>query len=305
MKTARRPQNLLFSFIALTYFLGVSSDVNAQDDLDHSFGAEALPRDAEPIDFTIISPTPNEDEDRVCPTNFSRPATEWEVECKAGLDRTRCIELSAEKCATYNKNAYYTTKVLSYSAYNWLETNGFCAIAIGDELTAICPKGCFEGATELMTLTPEGLEGTTLARDISELDTLAGLTSSSSLTKPELTSRSIRHITQGPEASPLYVFSLENGRELAVTQHHGMVLADGRVIEAQDVESGDLFVDIDGNNIKVQEISRRYTDEDVYNFRVNANDAQGHIIVAEGILVGDLSWQNELVAEMASIRLRK
>ncbi len=47
------------------------------------------------------------------------------------------------------------------------------------------------------------------------------------------------------------------------------------------------------------------TNEDVYNFRVVGNDAQAHIIVAEGVFVGDLSWQNELAAEMESIRLRK
>ncbi len=53
------------------------------------------------------------------------------------------------------------------------------------------------------------------------------------------------------------MFMLENDRHFAVTQHHDMVLADGRVVEAQDVKVGDLFVSIDGFTEEILEISIR------------------------------------------------
>ena len=109
----------------------------------------------------------------------------------------------------------------------------------------------------------------------------------------------------GDEQADLYVFSLSNGHDLRVTQHHGMVLADGRVIEARKVAEGDLFIALDGSEVVVQSIGREPTSADVYNFFLSVETPQEHIIAAEGVLVGDLAWQSTLTSELDSISLRR
>src|SRR5690606_25913995 len=118
-------------------------------------------------------------------------------------------------------------------------------------------------------------------------------------------SQSIQRMTYGDEESDLYVFSLSNGHALRVTQNHGMVLGDGRVVEARKVIEGDVFVGLDGSDVYVESITREPTDADVYNYFLDVATPQEHVIAAEGVLVGDLAWQSTLASELESIKLRQ
>ncbi|RYG21516.1 hypothetical protein EON82_18675 [bacterium] len=84
-----------------------------------------------------------------------------------------------------------------------------------------------------------------------------------------------------------------------------MVLEDGRVVAASEVQPGSNFVGVDGKTVRILGIEREQTTGDVYNFEVGATKNQGHIIAAEGVLVGDLAWQNRLKAELGAIQVRK
>jgi hypothetical protein len=142
------------------------------------------------------------------------------------------------------------------------------------------------------------------AKDISLDHRLVSLTGDSLLSSPQVSGRSIKRMSVGPEENDLYVFTLANRRTLRVTAHHVMVLSDGRVLEAEKVAQSDAFVGVDGRKVGIRSISREPTSADVYNFAVNADTPQEHVIAAEGVLVGDLDWQSTLIGELESIRLR-
>jgi hypothetical protein len=101
------------------------------------------------------------------------------------------------------------------------------------------------------------------------------------------------------------VFALSNGARLRVTQHHPMILEDGVIVEAAQVEAGASFIGVGGQAVAVASITRESTKEDVFNFQTVGDTQLGHVIVANGVLVGDLKLQNELAAEQASIELRR
>jgi hypothetical protein len=120
-----------------------------------------------------------------------------------------------------------------------------------------------------------------------------------------LASQSVKRIAMGPEDPKLFVFTLANGHTLRVTQHHPMVLDDGTVIEARKVTKKMSFVGLDGQPVAVTKITREKTTADVFNFDTGSETQLGHIIIAEGVLVGDLKIQNELEDEQGSIELRR
>lgn len=242
-----------------------------------------------------------------CPGALSVPAFEWEVECKAETNSSRCGNgLSHELCQENNSRAL-RNGLLTQDAYNWLQTNGFCAVNIDglQMIIAICPVGCFEEDTAILSLSEDGAGKWVAAKDITLDDELFGLNANALLSSPALNSRPIERMAYGDEQADLYVFSLSNGHDLRVTQHHGMVLADGRVIEARKVAEGDLFIALDGSEVVVQSIGREPTSADVYNFFLSVETPQEHIIAAEGVLVGDLAWQSTLTSELDSISLRR
>jgi hypothetical protein len=217
----------------------------------------------------------------------------------------RCAMLvPPEQCKFMNDTAL-AGKAITEDAYAWLSRNKFCASSFGQSIFAICKEGCFEANTQLLTLGTNAQRLEKSARDITKEDRLAGLSATSGLTEPILESRTISSIVHGPESIEMFRFTLGNGRSLQVTQHHGMVLDDGRMLEAKDVDIGDHFVDVNGQSVEVKAITRASTTHDVYNFQVDVPSPQEHIVVAEGVLVGDLAWQNELASELTSIQLRR
>lgn len=248
---------------------------------------------------------------QTCPTALPKPAEEWQVECKAAENITRCGGgLPTNVCSEHNQLAM-DQGLLTTAAYNWLSSNGYCALTMDItgtgfySILSICPVGCFEESTEILTVSDDGAQEWLAAENISMEHELFSLAPDALLSAPTLNSRAIERMALGPEEADLYVFSMSNGKKLKVTRHHGMVLADGRVVEAKAVVEGDAFVGLDGAIVEIESIGREHTDGDVYNYFVAAKEPQEHVIAAEGVLVGDLAWQSTLVGEMESIRLRK
>ena len=103
-----------------------------------------------------------------CPGALSVPAFEWEVECKAETNSSRCGNgLSHELCQENNSRAL-RNGLLTQDAYNWLQTNGFCAVNIDglQMIIAICPVGCFEEDTAILSLSEDGAGKWVAAKDI-------------------------------------------------------------------------------------------------------------------------------------------
>jgi hypothetical protein len=251
-------------------------------------------------------PVPPPPPQQQCPVALPVPATQFSVQCKAQQNSSRCGGgLSSATCSDQNVSSY-NMGLLTLQAYNWLQANGYCAVNGGfATILSICPVGCFEENTQILAQNDRGANEWLAAKTISLDHRLVSMTSDSLLSSPQVSGRSIERMSVGPEENDLYVFAMTNRRTLRVTAHHVMVLSDGRVLEAEKVTQGESFVGVDGRKIGIRSISREPTRADVYNFAVNAETPQEHVIAAEGVLVGDLDWQSTLIGELESIRLRQ
>jgi len=78
----------------------------------------------------------------------------------------------------------------------------------------------------------------------------------------------------------------------------------GKIVEATLVDTRMSFVGLDGRPVAITAITREKAVDEVFNFETTGETQLGHIIVAEGVLVGDLKLQNE-VEEEGSIGLRR
>ncbi|WP_375767338.1 Hint domain-containing protein [Archangium gephyra] len=197
-------------------------------------------------------------------------------------------------------------QLISLSAYNWGVANGYYPVIDRyNKIGAVCKCGCFEANTLILTQDKDGFGAWLEAKKVKETAKLVALDEAATLTKPSFSGKSIKAFSRGEEKPALYVFGLDNGRQLKVTQNHGMLLSDGRVVEAKTLDVGAEFVAVDGSTVRVTNLSFENTKKDVYNFEVDASFSAGHIIAAEGVLVGDLAWQNQLGREIGSIVVRQ
>lgn len=237
---------------------------------------------------------------------YGVPAKISVMKCKVKNDalRARCNGgLDKDKCERYNKLAL-SEGAINKAGLAWLRKNGECAMPVMGEIQMVCPRGCFEASTSISIIEQTG---ETVEKPISSLssdDRPLGLAVGSSLDQPELEGKTIEKMVAGEERKPLFKFTLSNGGELQVTTHHPMVTSDGAVIEAQYVRTGDTFLSMRGEPIQVDLIEHVTSDEPVYNFSVEGKNPLQHVVVAEGVLVGDLTLQNELAAEEEAIEIR-
>jgi len=196
--------------------------------------------------------------------------------------------------------------LITLDAYNWGLTNGYYPV-IGRRNTvdAVCKCGCFEANALILTQNQNGVSAWVPAKDITTDTKLFALNEEATLSRPTFNTQSILASTKGEEIPALFVFELDNGHSLKVTQNHGMLLSDGRVVEARTLDTGAEFVALDGSTVRVNNLRFETTTQDVYNFEVDSLGLAGHIIAAEGVLVGDMAWQNQLGRELGSIAVRR
>jgi len=246
-----------------------------------------------------------------CPTIAPIPSNSFVTSCLSN-NMSRCADEITSSVCDILRNQAQSQGYITPEAASWLAARGYCPAVYdmgdgwGTRLRGVCRWGCFAEDTEMLTgFTDDGQVLTTPAAQITAADTLMSMADESSFVETELVPRAIGTPVHGEEKPPLFVFVLGNGSTLRVTQHHPMVLASGLIVEAAQVETGASFVGIDGKPVAVRSISRERATGDVYNFETASDTQLGHIIVAEGVLVGDLKLQNDLAREQSSIELRR
>lgn len=227
------------------------------------------------------------------------------LECKMEENRTRCFNpISGAECKQLNENAV-TQNFVDPSVGKQATDAGICIITapfVG--IASVCPQGCFEASTNILVQGTSGAFQEMLAKDIGKDHRLAALDKDSDLDNPRLVSKDVARLTSGAEKHDLFRFKLDNGRTLQVTEFHGMVLSDGRVMHAEDVQASDTFISRSGEEVGIVSIDRVPTNLDVYNFELDVEKAEEHVIVAEDILIGDLFWQSPKSVESYSKKLR-
>jgi hypothetical protein len=186
-------------------------------------------------------------------------------------------------------------RLLSPFAHQWARANGFYPVVDRNNvIQAVCKCGCFAADTAISTPSGEVMAGAVVAG--MEVQAYAG--------PGELTPRMVTSTTSGAEHAELYAFTLSSGRTLRVTQNHPLVVGDGRMLAARDVSLRDGLLAADGTVATIVAIVREPASTLVHNFGVEAADASGHVVVAEGVLVGDLIWQNQLARDLGAIVIR-
>jgi hypothetical protein len=220
------------------------------------------------------------------------------VRCIGGISTAQC---RGELDYALSKN------LITQRSYDWGVANGYYpVIDRRDRIGAICKCGCFESTTNISVFSAAGGHIEIAASEVNKSHQLVALSSNSSLSSLTHEDFAINAVTKGEEQLPLYVFELADGTTLKVTQHHGMLLSTGEMVTAKDVTKTDSFISANTQDkVEIVNIKREKTLEEVYNFETNGTDDVNHIIVAEGVYVGDLVWQNQLASELGQIKLRQ
>jgi hypothetical protein len=238
-------------------------------------------------------------------------ADDFDMACKAA-DESGCPNrISQELCPVLN-NEVHDAGAITDQALVWLTQNNRCAVAYdaldgrGYHVQAVCRPGCFAEDTQILTASNQhGLTASKSAARVTVKDALIAMADDASVNDVKLVARTIDVPTHGPEIPALFVFTLSNGAKLRVTEHHPMVLADGSLVRASNVKPKALFMGIDGAAVRVVSIERELTTGEVYGFETKSDTQIGHVIVAEGVLVGDLQLQDKLQIELNGIEARR
>lgn len=247
-----------------------------------------------------------------CPATVPVPATDTDVACytlERPVDQRCAAPINPTVCGFLNNTAF-NEGLVTQAGFNYLGTHGFCAMVnnfgAGDVIYDFCPQGCFAADTQVLTgLALDGRQSYAAASSVRPHGHLMTLTDDASVANVLLAPQQVLRTVFGPESSPLFVFTLSNGETLRVTEHHPMVLTTGKVVEAGKVDTRSAFVGLDGAPVTITAITREKAVADVFNFETAGTTQLGHILVAEGVLVGDLKLQNELANEDAAIGLRR
>ncbi len=117
----------------------------------------------------------------------------------------------------------------------------------------------------------------------------------------------LRSPTRGPEEHPLVVIETVNGKVLKLTDKHPVLLSEGRMVQAKELSERDRLLTSEGEVVAIQKIREEAFSGEVVNFMIDSDldHKNEHIIIAEGLAVGDLAWQSSLEDELNKIVLRQ
>ncbi|MBI2603426.1 MAG: hypothetical protein HYW48_10260 [Deltaproteobacteria bacterium] len=219
--------------------------------------------------------------------------------CSDGSEKIRVEDCIAKSRSSRDEGC------ISEEEFRYAESHGVGVFCIGKTIAAACPCSCFDTSTKLLSSTADGEFLWRPVDGFKKGDMIVTPSTYSSLGNLKLKENSVSYKTQGPESNSLYVIVTDIG-SLKVTKDHAILLADGRMVAAQQLSLADHLVDQDGNAIAIHKIFRQLpSDGTVHNVLVHTAKKQEHLVIADGVLVGDLLWQNSLGAELNAVLLRQ
>lgn len=168
-----------------------------------------------------------------------------------------------------------------------------------------CQCGCFSG--DVMILTTSGmLPISKLASSASAVGGYSVATVSNGKSALAASPRLFnKDFTVGPETKDIYNVETESGQSLTMTDSHPVVILTeegSRMVQAKTLTLGTRLLQADGRQSHVTAISTWQLPFDankVYNLDTHGKSDADHVIVANGLQVGDLYWQHKL-SERAS-----
>jgi hypothetical protein len=108
------------------------------------------------------------------------------------------------------------------------------------------------------------------------------------------------NFTKGAELKPVIRVETENKYAVELTELHPViVLVNGKqeMVQAKKLQIGDVVFGTGGEELKIASLTSRMlpaANNSVYNVNTMGFGGKEHVVVANGIRVGDLAWQNKL-----------
>jgi hypothetical protein len=215
-------------------------------------------------------------------------------------------------CPLFQDVAYFTNHCINGTEYDYARSHSIAPICnqfVPTQYIGFCYCGCLERATEIFVNDP--VSGKSSAQQIGSITVgsvqIYALTEDTTLSSVQYAPRGLEAVTTGAEREPLVVLHLDGGIVLAVTELHAILLSTGAMVAAKDLRAGQSLVKQDGSLSRIAQITRVSTSDNVFNVLTNAGlkSYKGHMIVANGLIVGDLMWQNTLAKDLNSVVVRR
>lgn len=217
----------------------------------------------------------------------------------------RCKDVPQETCKRWRETmkdqgciSEWAMKALEKAKGAEGEVGGWPRCTPDLEMYDWCLCGCFHPDTRILVLDANGKQAYVAIREIVKNIHAYRLVVAKSIAftgRQEITSVAIAEFTQGPEDKELITIDMRDGNRLRVTTQHGVLLSDRRMVVAEELRIGDRLMSDAGTEVEIQNLTRETISEDVINLRALGDSLSSHVIFAEGMMVGDVEWQNDLV----------
>jgi len=219
------------------------------------------------------------------------------------------MQISVAQCPMYQEFA--RTHCINNTEYIYAQAHSIAPVCGTFDTTiyiGYCFCGCLERSTDVWVQDPDSgedrmqqidsiLAGSALAHAFTDETTLSAVS---------YAPRQIEATTAGGEQQPLVVLQLQDGTTLGASELHAVLVSTGMMVAAKDLQVGQKLVKQDGATSAIVDITRTPTDDDVFNLLTDAGlNHLGHMIVANGVIVGDLMWQNTLAKDLNAIVVRQ
>jgi hypothetical protein len=156
-----------------------------------------------------------------------------------------------------------------------------------------CPAdrtdGCYIAGTRIAVADGVDLPIELIRRDM-PITTLAGRSSN------------VLRVEAGPEPLPVITVRTDQGQALTVTEGHPMMTASG-LKPARDLTLEDRMLTAAGDHARITELRRDRYNGMVFNFSLPGKQLDDHLVVAEGLVVGDLHLQKQLERNNPALQL--
>lgn len=175
------------------------------------------------------------------------------------------------------------------------------------QFIGFCTCGCLEKTTKVYTFdSATGVGVDKVVDAISTADLVYAMTEEATVDEPAFSARELFATTAGDEAKALVWVKLTDGSTLGLTEEHAVLLSTGEMVRAVELVVGTHeLVSQFGEFVGIESITREPTQDQVYNVLTDAGlSHKGHMVVANGIIVGDIMWQNTLASDLGKVVAR-
>lgn len=179
-----------------------------------------------------------------------------------------------------------------------------CYIPEGYTIIGFCAGGCYTADQMILLNGSQKSIKSMLEQNSTKVMTLDEDSNLSSLKmKDGQVSSYMKSIVSG--VHPIIKIKTDSGKDLEVTLEHPLVTTTGDYIAAQDLEVGTKLLNEFGEEEIVTELERKDVEGKVYNLRTKGNQETDRVIVAGGLLNGDLTVQQRKANKANQVLLRK